>query len=224
VGAKMSAYMTEEEQIEAIKKWWQRYQNIILTSISIVLLVFAGFRYWNWSIEKQSLEASVAYEHMMVAFTNKENKVIKSYANQLIENYPKTVYADAAHLILAKMYVSKEKLDEALEQLQFVSEHSSMSSLKQVANIRKARILTMKRAYPEALQVLSVVNEATYLPLINELKGDIYAATKEYTKAIAFYQLAMVEVQNKGVGNVFLEMKANEMASLIEKPKKTLSA
>lgn len=220
----MSVYMTEEEQLEAIKKWWQRYQNLILTSISIALLVFAGVRYWNWHVEKQSIEASVAYEHLMVAFSNKENKVIKSYANQLIENYPKTVYADAAHLILAKQYVSREKLEDALTQLQFVTEHSSMSSLKQVAKIRKARILAMKKAYPEALQELSVVDEATYLPLINELKGDIYAATKEYNKAIAFYQQAMEEVSNKGVGNVFLEMKANEMASLIEKPKKTQSA
>lgn len=48
----MSVYMTEEEQLAAIKNWWNKYSNVITVILSLVLLVTAGFKYWNWHQEK----------------------------------------------------------------------------------------------------------------------------------------------------------------------------
>lgn len=210
----MSVYMTEEEQLQAIKKWWQRYNGVILTSISIILLIVAGYRYWNWHKDAQKTQASTAYEHLMVALSNKDNKVVKSYANQLIENYNHTVYSDIAHLTLAKLFIAKDKFDQASNELKLVASDSSMPALKQVAKLRLARVLTMKKAYNEALEALTAVDDTAYLVMINELKGDIYAMTGEYKKAISYYKLAMVEAQNRSMGNLFLEMKTNELAAL----------
>ncbi|GGI76206.1 YfgM family protein [Legionella impletisoli] len=209
----MSVYMTEEEQIEAIKRWWKRYSNIIIVTISLILLAIAGYKYWSWHQGKKIQQASVAYEHLMVAFSNKDNKKIHSYANQLIKEYNDTVYADAARMTLAKLFVTNGKFKHAEEQLQQVANKSKMPALQQVAKIRLARILLSQAQYDQAINKLEPVIDASYKPVINELRGDIYAATGKYPQAVAAYRKAINESQSQGIGNLFLEMKTNELAA-----------
>lgn len=215
----MSVYMTEEEQLEAIKKWWQKYSNVITVILSLVLLTVAGFKYWNWHEAKISMQASNAYEHLMVAFSNQDNKSVRSYANQLINEYGDTVYADAARLTLAKLFVTREKYEKARENLEYVAKNSKMTALKQVAKIRIARLFAAEKAYDKALAELTTVDDMAYMPVVNELKGDIYAATGKYQQAIISYKEAITEVRTNGMGNLFLEMKTNELAALTQSMK-----
>jgi predicted negative regulator of RcsB-dependent stress response len=207
----MSAYMTEEEQLELIKKWWQRYGNLITWCLLVILACLAGYRYYNWHQNKIKQQASNTYERMMNEFSNKNTKLVQSYADDLITHYKNTIYADAAHMTLAKIYVSNDQLEQAQSELQAVADQGKMTALRQIANIRIARILAFNQSYEKALKKLSVVDDKTYLPIINELKGDIYGAQGQYQDAIHAYRLAMDEVKTKGMGNLFLEMKTNEV-------------
>ncbi|BCA95527.1 membrane protein [Legionella antarctica] len=208
----MSVYMTEDEQLEVMKKWWKRYGNIVTVFLSLILLCIAGYRYMHWHNDKLTQQASVTYENMMMALSDQNIKSVRSYANELIKDYGHSVYADAAHMTLAKVYVSKNKLDQAKDELSVVANKSNMTALKQIAKIRIARILAAKKSYSNALSELSTIDDETYLPVINELKGDIYGATGQYQEAIAAYRLAIDEVKTNGMGNLFLEMKTNELA------------
>lgn len=217
--------MTEEEQIESMKKWWNRYGNIITIIFSVVLLIMAGYRYWTWHHDKVTQQASIAYENMMVAFSNQNNKGVKSYANELIANYQNTVYADVAHLTLAKLYVAKNKLKEAKDELKKVADSSKMKELQQIAKIRFARLLASEKEYKDALNELNTMSSSVYLPVINELKGDIYGETGQYQEALKAYHLALDESKNNGMGNLFLQMKTNELSiksqSMISENKKS---
>ncbi len=209
----MSVYMTEEEQLETIKKWWNKHGNLITIILSIVLLCIAGFRYMNWHQDKVKQQASSAFENMMIAFSNQDIKSVRSYSTELIKDYSKTVYADIAHLTLAKIYIEKNKLTQAKNELQAVVSNSHMLPLKQVAKIRIARIFAADKEYTNALNELTSIDDTTYLPVINELKGDIYSASGQYQNAINAYRLAIKAVKNKGMSNLFLEMKSNELAN-----------
>lgn len=210
----MSVYRTEEEQLEAIKKWWQRYSTVLSVVFSCVLLSVSAYKYWQWHQIKVSTEASNAYEHLMVSFSNQDSKGIRSYANQLISQYGKTVYAHAARLTLAKWYVARDHHDKALALLETVANSSPQKALKQVARIRIARLLAAEKSYDKALTELSSVEDQGYVPVINELKGDIYVATKQYQQAITAYREAITAVRTRGLGNLYLEMKTNEIAAL----------
>jgi len=212
----MSVYMTEREQLEAIKKWWQRYNNVITVIVSIILLAIAGYKYWNWHQDKINQQASNTYEHMMLAFSNQDNKGVRSYASQLLKEYDDTVYADAARLTLAKLLVARAKYPQAQEQLDYVATHSKMTAFQQIAKIRLARLLVAEKSYDKALTELNKIDDGAYLSLVNEIKGDIYAATGRYPQAIASYRKAIDDVQTKGMGNLFLEMKTNELAALTQ--------
>lgn len=220
----MSIYMTEDEQVEALKRWWKRYNGVITVLFSIALLSMSGFKYWTWHEEKVTQQASNTYEHLMLAVSNHDNKASRGYAKQLISNYGSTVYADAARLALAKLYVGREQYQLAQNELVYVATHSKMTALQQVARIRLARLLAADKAYDKALSELAKVDDTTYLPVVNELKGDIYAATGQYEQAVSFYRQAINTVQTKGMGNLFLEMKTRELAALYNRPLPKIAA
>ena len=210
---KVSIYMTETEQLEALKKWWKRYNNIITITLSVILLLISGYKYWNWHQEKINQQASMTYENLMLAFSNQDNKGVRGYANQLLKDYADTVYSDAARLTLAKLYVLQEKYPKAKEALSYVANHSKMPTLQQLAKIRLARLLAAEKSYDQALKELSTVDGNAYMPVVNELRGDVYAATGQYQQAVLSYKKAIVEAQTHGMGNLLLEMKTNELAS-----------
>lgn len=212
----MSVYMTEAEQLEVIKKWWKRYSNVITIILSIALLLASAYKYWNWHEEKMTVQASNAYEQMMVAFSNQDNKSVRAFANQLLDNYGRTIYADIARLTLAKLYVLRANYSHAQEELEYVSTHSKMTAIQQIAKIRLARLLAAGKSYDKALEQLSTVDNAMYMPVVNELKGDIYAAIGQYQKAVSAYRKAINDVQTHGMGNLFLEMKTNELAAMTQ--------
>ena len=211
----MSVYMTETEQWEAIKKWWQRHGHRISVALSVILLIVTGYQYWNWHQDKIRQQASNAYEHLMVALSNQDNKAVRGYAKELLNDYNQTVYADAARLTLAKLYVLHEHYAKAEEQLAYVAMHAKMPVLRQVANIRLARVLTAEKSYDKALETLRHTESSLYAPVVKELKGDIYAATGHYKKTVVLYRDAIRLGQGNGMGNMFLEMKTNELAAMI---------
>lgn len=204
--------MTEAEQLEAIKAWWLRHQRWISIVLSMVLILLAGYRFWIWRAEKITHLASTAYEQLMIATSNHEDDSIEAYANNIITEYPKTIYADAARLLLARYWVSKSRFEDAIQALSYVADHGKMPALQQIAGIRLARIWIAEKAYDQALAHLEKIKSDTYQPLIDELKADIYAATGQYDKADRLYRAANEAVQARGISHVFLDMKAHQLA------------
>lgn len=210
----MSVYMTEEEQLDAIKKWWNRHQTLITVLLSIVLLIMAGHRYWHWHETKLTQQASSTYEQLMVSFSNQDKKAVRAYAHALLTDYKKTIYADGAQLILAKMDVSKGNYTAAKNKLSQLVSESTHPSLQQIASIRLARLFIEDKQYDQALNELNKLTNVAYAPIINELKGDVFLAKKDYQYAMDAYKTALAEAQTIGTTNLFLEMKVNDVAAL----------
>jgi len=210
----LNSYLNEYEQWDALKKWWQKYNAIVIVTFSLVLLALSAYKYWNWHQEKKMLNASNAYEHMMLASANHQQKMIRHYAKELVENYPETIYSDAARLSIAKLAVANHDYKKAEMQLKWVAEHSKIEELSSVAKIRLARIWFVNKQYADALKILKGMNSKVYLPLVDELKGDIYTGMNQFDKAVDYYRKALSEVQNYGVGNLFLEMKSNDLSAV----------
>jgi predicted negative regulator of RcsB-dependent stress response len=215
----VSVYMTEEEQLDAIKAWWQRHQRLISMVLLSVLVLVAGYRYWHWHTDKITRQASMSYERLMVAVSNQDGQAIEAYAKTLAKEYPKTVYGDAAQLTLAKHWVAESKWTEAQQTLETVAFHAKMPALQHVARIRLARLYLANKAYSQALSYLEKTKSSMYKPLIDELKGDVYMATGRYQEAEVLYRDAREETKSRGIGNIFLDMKVNELAALMQSSK-----
>jgi len=207
----MDIYTTEEEQIESIKRWWKKNGNYLLTLLTIVLLIFAGARWWQVRQDKISRLASTAYERLLVNLTNKDTSDVTAAANYLRKAYPGTPYAKMAALLLAKQAVNQAKLERAVSQLQWVVKNAKSASLQQIAQLRLARVYLALKKPQQALQTVKTIKVAAFSPLVNEVRGDIYLTLNKKEQARKAYTLAFQNLPPLA-DRAIVEMKLNSLS------------
>jgi predicted negative regulator of RcsB-dependent stress response len=99
----MAYDLEEQEQLATIKAWWERWGNLVLTSVTIVLLAIAAFNGWRWYERHEAGNAGVLYEEFLGAVQGGDLGRKKELAGTLIERYGRTVYAPMAALQVAKV-------------------------------------------------------------------------------------------------------------------------
>lgn len=207
----MSVYMTEEEQVERIKSWWNKYGNLITIIFSLILFAISGHRYWTWHKNSISQQASVIYERMMVAYADSDYKQVQSNSQRLIDDYKNTVYADVAHLTMAKVAVSNQKYALARKSLDAIIAKSNSKIMVDIARVRIARLLIAEKDYDNAQAVISKVTNKSLQPMVVEIQGDIAFAQNDKQQARELYKKAVIEAEKSGSGSLFLDMKSKQM-------------
>ncbi len=210
----MDAFETEEQQADAIKKWFQENGKSLFTTILIVATCVLGFKYWRHHQEVVKIEASEHYMALMMSQMQKDEPSAVVKANTLMSQYPKTPYAQLAGLFLAKSHVEKDELDEAIVQLEWVMNHSPVMEFSLIARARAARIYMGQNQYDKALALLDIKDADGFLPVLEELKGDIYLSKEEPKAALEAYQLALATIQSKNLENPLLKLKLQELGGV----------
>lgn len=199
--------LTDKEQIEMIKQWWRNHGKGIVFAVVLGLAIGFGWRYWRSHNIEKAERASVVYQQVQVAAAQQQFDVVASLAPQLMKDYRSTPYASMAALLWARDAVLQNNLKLAVEKLQWVIDNSKMSSAKQIARIRAARILLAQKQYDSAMNLLATVDDAAYQPLTDSVKGDIYRAMGKETLAKQSFQAAQNGFQSGGIVDPFLNMK-----------------
>ena len=184
------AEMSEREQIEALGKWWSNYGKYLLYAVIIGVLLGSGWKYWQNMQLRYNENASVIYQSVYTLNEEKKFADAKRGAELLIQKFPKTPYASLGALMLAKDAVSANHLSEALMHLQWVIDHSKLPRLRQVARIDAARILLSDGKTAQATTLLSVVDDKSFLPMVNWVRGDIAMKMKDVKTARENYVAA----------------------------------
>src|SRR5829696_2190871 len=104
-------------------------------------------------------------------------------ANNLLTEYKNTPYADMAALYLAKTEVDKNNYQAAQTHLNWLIKHSDSAAIKQIAKDRAARIYIVAKKPQEALDLLTKVNDESYISAIESIRGDAYLALGNKIKA-----------------------------------------
>lgn len=206
----MVSDLTDKEQLELFKKWWNNYGKSVTIAIVIGLCIGFGWRYWHQYQSHRAERASDLYYQIQAATLQNQSAAAQQLTTQLMQNYANTPYASLIALSVAKKSVLEKNYDEALQQLNWVMKQSKSSSLKQIARLRAARILLTQQKHAAALQMLQVINDSTYQPLIDSVKGDIYTAMGNTDAAKKSYEAAQIQAHTMGIVDPSLQMKASQ--------------
>ena len=207
----MDVNRTEQEQIEALQKWWADNSKSVISGILIGLAAIFGWRGWQAHLQATAEAASDLYTNMIIEVRDHKNDKAREYADKLLNEYSKTTYASFAALMLAKLDVEDAKPDEAIKLLQLVLDKSDQDSLKHLARLRLAGILLDENKPDEALSVLNVSDEGAYTAGYAELRGDIYARQGKYEEARAAYQITLGDSGTESNDTSFLQMKIDDL-------------
>ena len=186
----LDGYVSEKEQIESIRKWWNENGKYIAIAVVIGLAIGFGWRYWHKLETRRAENASVIYQTILQADTQNNFTTVQGGAKILMNDFTSSPYASLAALLLAKENVVQNKLSDALTQLHWVIHNGSEKRLKQIARLNTARILLSQNNPQAAASELKIVDDKNFEPLINWVQGDIETQKGNTTKAQAHYQKA----------------------------------
>ena len=207
----MEVNQTEQEQIEALQKWWADNSRAIISGLILGLAAVFGWRGWQSHVQTTAEDASDLYTNMIIEVRDHKNDKAREYADRLIQDYSQTTYADFAALMLAKLDVEDAKPDEAVKHLQQVLDDADQDSLKHLARLRLARIFLDQNKTDEAWSILNVDDEGAFTASYAELRGDIYARQGKFDDARTAYQLALGKHGPETNDTSFLQMKIDDL-------------
>lgn len=196
----MSIHLSEEEQLEVMKRWWKDYGKAIIIAALVAVIAYFGFTTWQDQQRQKAEQASETYEQLLKLVNVEEGKTlseadratINHLAEELKDNNSASMYAHSAAFFLAKLAVNDNKLDVAADELKWVLSAKPDTATEQLARLRLARVLTAQAAYADALNQLSPEPAAAFTAEYAEARGDILklqgdldAARTAYEKALA---------------------------------------
>jgi predicted negative regulator of RcsB-dependent stress response len=96
----LASYGSDEEQLEALKNWWNENGTSLLMGIALVLVVFFGNRWWQGNVNAEKEGASEIYATMMETMAvNLDNAVsdedlasMRDTYSQLLGEFPDSIY------------------------------------------------------------------------------------------------------------------------------------
>ncbi|QDD13398.1 tetratricopeptide repeat protein [Candidatus Methylopumilus rimovensis] len=171
----MALDLEEQEQVDELKALWKKYGTYITRGAIAFFVLYGLFQGWGYYQNKQSLNASEAYQSIVV-LDEKNTKEIMQKAESLMDNYGGTPYAGRAAILFAKASYAEGSKDKAKEKLEWASRHAKESATESIALIQLGQVLLEEKKYEEALKKANDVDNEGYLGLANDLKGDALSA------------------------------------------------
>lgn len=202
----MEQYETEEQQVEAIKRFWKENGSALIIGAVLGLGGLYGWRYYNDSQIATKEQASTAYETATVKLAQDEKGFTEAKA--YLDEHAGTGYATLMALEVAQKAAEREDFAEAAKQLEFVANNAELSTVQFVARLRLARIQLAQGEFDLAISTADKVTADAFKSQSLEIKGDAYLAQQLFDKARAAYSSAL----ENGERDQVLKMKLDNLA------------
>jgi predicted negative regulator of RcsB-dependent stress response len=203
-------YLTDDEQLEEVKRLAQEYAPWVVPAIILGLGFVVGFRYYHSHQEQRALSASSAFSRMNAAIQSNDRAKAHRLADALVKDYPKSPYADQAQLAVASLYIDDGEDANAIAPLTAVAEHSSDAELRHVARLRLARVQIDQNKPDDALKTLSD-DPGAFAAAYSEVRGDAYYAKNDLPKAAEAYKAALAAGAVESVDSGLLALKIADL-------------
>tara|TARA_R110002124_G_scaffold131685_3_gene294002 strand:+ start:1088 stop:1711 length:624 start_codon:yes stop_codon:yes gene_type:complete len=202
----MEHYETEEQQVEAIKRFWKENGTAIIVGAVLGLGGLWGWRYYNDEQIAAKEQASAAFESQTAALLAEDANF--GQAKQYIDENSDTGYALLMAFQLAQQAIDRKDLSEAEKQLEFAAANSQNEAVNALANLRLARVQLALKQPEKALASAENITTAAFSAQQQEIKGDIYVKQEMFDKARSAYSAAVAA----NSANTVVKMKLDNLA------------
>lgn len=207
----MAYDLEEQEQLDAIKAWWNQYGNLIVVAVVAVAVGVAGYQGWRYYRASQSIGAATLYGQLDQAARANDAKRVKDISAQIVDRYGSTVYGGLAALAAAKAAFTTGDLEAAEKQLRWAAEHAKEKEQRDIARLRLAGVLLDRKKPDEALKTLDEKPADGYTALYADLRGDILAAQGKRADAAAAYRTALEKSEQGSAYRQVVEIKLDAL-------------
>jgi predicted negative regulator of RcsB-dependent stress response len=206
---------SDNDELAAVKDWWQRNGKPLVTGGLLALIVVFGWQAWHKYQNNQSQGASMLYQQLLETTLTPDGHAdaarVADIAGKLKSEYGGSAYAQYGSLFVAKVAVDTGKLDDAVAELKAIVDKPVSDTLGEVARQRLARVMAAQNKAEDALKLLQGDADKAFLASREELKGDLLVQLGRTDEAHAAYQKAKSALSEEAaVGG--LQMKLDDLA------------
>ncbi len=207
----MAAYdLEEQERIDALKDWWNKWGTFVYGAVIITLAAVLGSVAWKAWQRNQADKAEIEFKAVKTAVTeastSKDPKKLTAAADALAANLPSTFYATEAQLLAAKATFDAGDYTTATKHLQWVVDNGR-DTHRSIARLRLATVMFENQKSDDALKVLDTIKDDAFVPLAADLKGDVLQALGRTDEARTAYQLAIEKSDSRSAIKAFTQSK-----------------
>jgi len=205
-------YQTEEQQVEAIKGYWEENGNMIIAGIVLGFVGFIGFNYYKDNKLADELAVSDSYQALIESSAIDKQAFSENAANFISKNST-TSYASLTALALAKESASTQNWAVAQSQLISAIASAPTDGIKGIASLRLARVQIQLEKYVQALATLAKPLPESFTAAVEEIKGDTYLLQGKKELARNAYQVAIAA--DGLASSPGLQMKLDDLATAV---------
>lgn len=189
----MSQYETDDEKVEAIKKWWKDNGTSVVAGVVIGLALVFGWRGWVQYRDGVGAQASADFEQLLTSAAQGETGAATKRADLLNQEFSSTPYAALGSLVSAKVRYESGDAAGATAALEQAIAKAPDPALTRLAGLRLARIQVAEGQLDAAAATVKTHDDghsfggdfAAVRGDIAAARGDVAGARVEYEKAIA---------------------------------------
>lgn len=219
----MSA-MTEEQQLNSLKSFFQKYGSKLLSGILIALIAMFGWQYWTKNKTAGGEMQTAKVQQLMDEAQNAGNDqnaflAIAANADKIVKEDPDSVQALQTQLVMAKLAYDKADYSGAERELNKV-EGSKVKDegLIAIVHIDLADAQLAQKKYDEALKTLDKVTIPAFKSTVDEARGDIYVAKNDTENAKKYYQSAWNTLLERKQERQLLQIKLQSVGVVVDNP------
>ncbi len=195
----MAELRTEEEQVEALKKWWQENGKSLVLGVLLAGAIIFAWKGWQNNQQVKAETAAALYQNLVQAValasspqaTEEQKATATHLAGNLKADFDDTAYARFGALLNARLLLDAGDKDAAIAEFDWVLSQSEDPVMKVVTTMRKARVLASQGNVSEAVELLGNVSSDAFQVSLMELKGDLQLRNNEPEKARESYKKAL---------------------------------
>ena len=208
--------LQEQEQLDALKAFWNKFGNLITWLLVLVLGAFAAWNGWNYWQREQGLKAGAMFDELdRASLAGDADKAARVFAD-LQQNFPATAFAQQGGLLLARLQFDKGQLDAAKTSLAWVAEKAPEDEIKTVARLRLAALQAEAKQYDEALKTLAAATAPGFEALVADRRGDVLTLQGKKPEALLAYQAAYKAMSDKADYRRLIEAKLTALGAAPE--------
>ena len=197
---------SQEEQQEILLTFWQRFKVLIIGAFLAIAVIIVGRDFLISTSNENDFISATLYQQYLE--TDDE-----SSGNQILDNYPDSIYSDFVRLNEAKKNFINQEIEQAIDLLEAVIANNPSSSvefnpIRAAAQTRLAKIYLQEEDYEKIISVFGenqVLTSSMY-----ELIGDAEKNLGKYSEARTNYMLALQNSTNQA-SRALINMKISDL-------------
>lgn len=178
-----------------MRAWWSDYGWYVIGGVALGAIILFGINFYRTQAVNAEVAASALYDEIAEYVADGNLDAAEAAAGTLDDEYGNSSYAAQSKLAMARLYMDKNRDQDAAQALNELLAMGGFEHLKHIARVRLAKILLYQGKPEEVLALLEGEDNEAFAALYAEERGDAYVALERYDEARAAYQAALGETQ-----------------------------